>query len=809
MLKNQNIFPKNDYSPESTVKRNLQGKDVSKLKHTWKAKWITHPSSSTLDYGVFLFRRSFDLEKIPAEFIVFVSADNRYRLFVNGISVCFGPALGDLEHYRYETIDLAPYMKNGRNVIAVEVVNFGEFRRGAQLSFQTAFILQNDAIYGININTGENGWKVIQNMAYQDIPFLPEDLNAYYCAGPGDRLDGNVYPWGWEKVDFDDNTWLIPRAATVEFAVGRGFLYGSTWFLVPRKIPFMEEIPQRFKNIVRAVGIEVSDSFLEGKNPIIIHSNTIVSVLFDQGVHTVAFPELRLSSGKGSKIKITYAEALFKKLSNDENNSDGHMDKIDRKGNRNETEGKEIFGVYDIFYPDGELNRLFRPLWKRTFRFVQLDIETGSEYLILNDFSSIFTGYPFKEKAQFNSDDPEIDKIWKVAWRTLRNGACEIFQDTPYYEQLQYIGDTRLSSLVSIYVSGDDRLMRKAIEQFDDSRIPEGLTQSRYPACIKQIITPFSLYWVGMLHDYYMYRNDPEFIKRFLPGIRSVLEWFEKRIDKRGMLTNLEWWSFTDWVSAFPNGIPPGADDGYSANIAMQYIYSLNNAVDIFKYFGWQVEADKFDALAKNMKKAVYDLCFDQSKGLFAETPEKKMFTQHTNIMAILSDTLDEKIRHNVMHKILDDENIVEATLFFKFYLFRALQKTGMGDEYLNQLTPWKKMLANGLTTFAESDHNPRSDCHSWSATPCFDLLHIVAGIYPSEPGFSRITIEPNFGDLNHIKAQIPHPDGELIKVDLIKFGDGGIKGTVSLPKGCRGSFVWNNVSFNLETGSQNIFIQN
>jgi len=354
-------------SPESTVAVNYQGKDFSMLKHTWAAQWITHPTASTLDYGVFLFRRSFDLKSKPQEFIIYVSADNRYRLFVNGRSVCFGPALGDLEHYRYETIDIAPYLKSGKNLIAAEVVNFGEFRRGAQQTFQTAFILQSDRAAEIDINTSLEGWKVIRNDAYTDIPFLPADMNAYYCAGPGDRLDAKLYPWGWQEIDFNDSGWLKPRSATVEFAVGRGFLYGSTWFLVPRKIPFMEEKPQRFKCIVRTKGLDISNDFVMGHKKITIPSNSRVSILFDNGVHTVAFPELTVSAGKGSKIKITYSEALFKSLT--KLKSDGHISLVDRKGNRNKTTGKEIFGVYDIFYPDGSQNRIFRPLWKRTFRF--------------------------------------------------------------------------------------------------------------------------------------------------------------------------------------------------------------------------------------------------------------------------------------------------------------------------------------------------------------------------------------------------------------------------------------------------------
>jgi alpha-L-rhamnosidase len=562
---------------ESNATVNEEGKDISQLKHTWNAQWITHPTESTLDYGVFLFRRSFDLNSKPDSFLIYVSADNRYRLFVNGEYVCFGPSVGDISHYRYETVDIAKYLKTGKNTIAAEVVNFGEFRRGAQQTFLTAFILQSAKENNFDIDTGDGQWKVVKNRAYEYIPFTSDSVRGYYAAGPGDRVDASKYPWGWQNPDFDDSGWQTPRKAMVEFAVGRGFLYGSTWYLVPRTIPFMEETEQRFKKVARFSGSETDDNFILGNHPVAIPPNTKASILLDQGVHTVAYPELLLSGGKGSKIKATYSEALVFNEVLEENYVDGNQNLNDIKGDRNIIEGKSIFGVYDVFCPDGEKNRLFKPLWMRTFRYIQLDIETAEDSLVIHDYKSVYSAYPFKEIAKFSTDDPLLSEIWKVAWRTTRNSSGELIQDSPYYEQLQYIGDTRLISLITIYVSGDDRLMRKAIKTFDDSRLPNGLTQSRYPSYINQVIPTYSLLWIGMLNDYYQYRNDPEFIRQFLPGMRNVLEWFEQKMDSTNLITNLEWWNFIDWAPEFSNGIPPGADDGYSAMVALQYVYFFNS----------------------------------------------------------------------------------------------------------------------------------------------------------------------------------------------------------------------------------------
>ncbi len=797
------ILCNNDmYSQESLVTKNHQGKEFTMLKHAWKAQWITHPTESTLDYGVFLFRNSFKLSSIPDEFVVYVSADNRYKLFVNGEQVCFGPSVGDINNYRFETIDISDKLNVGNNVIAAEVVNFGEYKKASQQSFQTALILQSAQDSIVDINTGSSNWKVIKNEAFSVIPFTSDSLNTYYAAGPCDKVDASKYPWGWNQQSYNDENWLNPRNATVEFAVGRGFLYGSTWFLVPRTIPFMEERYEEFKTVVRTEGIKVCNDFLKGENPIKIPGNSKVSILIDQTYHTTGFPELYYEKGKNSKIKITYAEALFKDIDPNEKITDGNLLFVDLKGNRNVIENKSIFGYYDIILSDGGKNRVFKPLSRRTYRYIQLDIETEKEELIIQKYHGVYSGYPFKENAKFQTNDKFLSKVWENSWRTLRNSSEESFFD-PYYEQLQYIGDTRIESLISLYVSGDDLLMRKALKQFDDSRLPEGLTQSRYPSYIVQIIPTYSLLWIDMLHDYFMYRDDPEFLRQFIPGIKSVLEWFIERIDSTGMVSNLSWWNFTDWTSDFPNGIPPGADDGYSANVALQFVKSLLHASELLKYFDDEYHSEKYNRIAHNIQKSVLDNCYDEEKGLIAETPEKKLFSQHTNIWGILTDTFAKQNQKKIMNKIISDASLIQSTIYFKFYLFRALQKSGLGNLYLEMLQPWKNMIDSGMTTFGETDINPRSECHAWSASPNFDFLHTVAGIYPEKPSFSFVVIEPNLGYLNELNVEMPHPNG-MIKVFYKKNGE-KLEANITLPSKINGEFRWRGKSIDLIGGSQEI----
>jgi hypothetical protein len=761
------------------------------LNKRWNAQWITHPSASVVDYGVFHFRKNFELKEQPLEFIVHISADNRYRLFVNGKAACFGPARADLEHWAFESIDIASYLKPGRNVIAAVVWNFGELKPWAQFSIKTAFIVQGNSNREEIVNT-DTSWKVIQNKAYTPAPASSKETSGQFVVvGPCDRVDAALYPWDWETQGYIDKSWLRPR--TLDAAHPGGVGTDINWELTARRIPLMEQQSQRFSSVRRTSGSSLPDGFLLGKTSWIIPPNTKITVLFDQGSLTTGYPEMRVSNGKGSLIKLTYSESLF--------------DSKGSKGNRNDIDGKTILGYSDYFLPDGGSDRLFRPLWFRTWRYLQLEIETNNEPLQINNFSSEFVAYPLKENAVFESDNPDLKNIWNAGWRTARLCANETYFDCPYYEQLQYVGDTRIQALISLYVSGDDRLVRNAILNLSESQFYEGLTRSRYPSANPQIIPPFSLYWVDMVHDYWTLRDDPEFIKGFLPGIENVLAWFSQRIDKEtGMLGKVPYWNFVDWAVEWAwnndkgiGGVPAGGfRDGNSSILSMQFAYAAQRAAELFRFYGQPVQAENYSLIARNLTKAVYEQCWDESRGYLADTPDKKDFSMHAQIFAVLTNTIPEDKQKGFVERFINDKKLIQPTMYFRFYLTQALKKTGLADHYVETLGLWEDMLQKGLTTFAENPDPARSDCHAWSASPDYDFLATIAGIRPGMSGFKTVEIEPSLGKLTFIRGQMPHPAG-IISFDLKRTGLDGISGEIILPEGITGIFKWNGKSINLK----------
>ena len=754
----------------------------AELSRPWTARWISVADSPAFDYGVYHFRRTFELPERPARFVVHVTADNRYQLFVNGTRVAWGPARGDLDHWRYESVDLAPHLAAGRNVVAALVWNFGTHAPQAQQTHQTGFLMQGDGEAEKVIDTGK-AWTAIRDQSYAPIPLPPAEIHfQYYVAGPGDRVDAALYPWGWETSGFDDSAW--PAAREGPRGAARGEVDSpSRWMLVPRSIPPMEEAPLRFARVRRASGVTVPPAFPARPAAFTVAPRTRATLLLDQDHLATAYPELTVSGGRGSTITLRHAEGLYKPGTK-------------QKGNRDEVEGKEMRGLQDTFVTDGGARRTFRPLWWRTYRYVQVEIETADDPLTVDDVAATATGYPFERKARLETGRPELDRILDVGWRTARLCAHESYMDCPYYEQLQYAGDTRIQALVSLYMTGDGRLVRNAISHLDDSRTSDGLTQSRAPTRLQQYIPPFSLWWIGMVHDYWRYQDDPGFVKRMIPGVRAVLSAFAPWQREDGSLGAMPWWNFVDWTKPWPRGVPPDGSGGAggrttgSAALDLQLLLATDEAADLEDAVGSPARAAELRAMGGRLRSSVQQAYWDGSRGLYADTRARDSFSQQANVLAVLAGLASGGDARGIMDRVLAEEGLTPASIYFRHYLHAALARTGQGDRYLSLLGPWRDMLAEGLTTWAETnDPEVRSDCHAWGASPNFELFRTVLGIDSAGPGFRRVVIRPYLGDLSRASGSMPHPRGE-IAVSLSRVA-GGLHAEIDLPAGVAGELVW------------------
>jgi hypothetical protein len=770
------------------------------------AEWIGSAQAKVADVKkapiALQFRREITVTAKPRSFPVRVSADQRFVLYVNGERIAAGPARGDLLHWRYETIDLAAYLKKGANVIGAQVWGDGRAAPLAQISSGTTgfYIAAENADQAALIDSG-SAWSVRvdgSRTVSAGMPQLIQQVGAtYYAAGAPEKIDASLQMRDWNQLKTVVSDWQPAVPLTFETA---------PWQLVASAIPQMRYDKIDSGRLVRAKGVETT-AF--PKRAVTIPANTEAALLIDAGRLLAAYPVLRTSQGAGAEVKLTYTESLYDPAQKRGGYKGGWV----RFADRDHVGDGLTLGLTDNFKPDGGVDRLFQPFWWRVWRFVEIKIKTADHPLTLEGFDTFETGYPFQQRGRFISSDSQLNEIWRIGWMTGLLDAHETYMDTAYWEQLQYIGDTRIQMLLSYEVSGDPRLAIQAIDAFAASRHLEGVPQSAWPSTTKNLIPPFALLWVGTLHDYWMRQPDAAVVTRNLPAMRSVFDWFAPYVNERGLLGAMPGWPFIDWAGELDGAKLRNTGKGPdSCVITLMYYGALREAAEMEDAMGDVEYKNQNLTQAERVKKGLELQCWDEQRGLFADTPDKATFSQHANVLAVLYDVVPKAKQAQLLDKIIlpaggiDAPNgITASTYYFSFYLARALEHAGLGDRYLDLLQSWRKLLAQNFTTWPETPDPTRSDSHAWSAHPTSGLLTYVAGIQTAAPGFARVRIEPHLGELTKLDAAMAHPKG-LIETEY-KVKNKRLTATVKLPKGIDGEFVWAGVARPLKGGTNRIEI--
>ncbi len=771
--------------------------DPSLLEGRWKARWISMPGEAVNVYGVYHFRKSVNLTDVPERFVVHVSADNRYKLYVNGRLVSLGPARGDVYNWNFETVDIAPYLQTGTNVLAAVVWNYAEQKPIAQMSLnQTGFILQGNTAAEAMVNT-DASWRCLRDEAYA--PWRGGSVRGYFVVGPGEQFTAAAYPWGWESPDYDDSRWK-PAVAGMEGAVKGARDYPGR-LLVPSPIPpFRLEI-ERLSAVRQAEGINCPADFLKKPVSLTIPAHTKVRLLLDHNQLTTGYFSLLFSKGKAAEVTVGYAEALYE----DKVSATTKTYSLNTKGNRNEVAGKRFIGYEDKLIADGGENRLFTSLWWRTWRYVELTIQTAGEPLVMQDVYGTFSAYPFTNATQFSAPgNDRLGKILEIGWHTARLCANETYMDCPYYEQLQYFGDTRIQAMISLYNTTDRYMVKNAIEQGRQSIVADGITMSRYPSSVHQFISSFSLWWICMGHDYWMYRGDEAYMQTLLPAYRGVLAWYEQWLKPDSSLGYVPHWFFADWAAGFDYGEPVREKDGNSAFQDLMYLLTLDAVADMEEAIGLPVMAVHYREIATRIRETMMPKYWNATRGLFADTHDHRSYSQHVNALAVLAGIVKGNEATSVVTRMLQDTTIIQATIYFRYYVHQALDKAGLGDQLLDRMQIWYDQMALGLTTWAEMPEPSRSDCHAWGASPNIEFFRIILGIRSAAPGFAKVLISPSLGQLKEVSGVMPHPKGVISATYRID-KKGKLTAHLILPEGVTGLFVWKGKEHQLMAGKQTI----
>jgi hypothetical protein len=745
----------------------------------WNAQWIwpqeEEGTASRKQHKRVYFRRVFELPDGDSETYslnLAITADSRYRLFVNGQRLWAGPCKGHGHVQYYEEFSLDDVLQPGLNVLAVMVVHYAgtmpfELGEDGPLSIWRsqkggllveAEVMKNGQLIQ-ELNT-DVSWKSIRDRSYRLQPFP-----IMRWMGGLEEVEGDVALLDWTLPEYDDNAWF---AAGVVQPVRDDYGQLTPWQLAERPIPLLYEREQLFLKLMRSSSGEGNALFDHGQSlelrneagevplpsaGIHVEAGKHLWLELDAGELITGYPQLKLLGGEGSRITLLYAECYEEETGDDV---------IRRKAVRDDMQEHVLRGGYDSYYPAGYGNsvqmEIYEPFWFRTFRYVRLEVHTGTEPLTICGFSYIETGYPLLHKGSFHCSDERYNQLWELSVRTLQRCMHETYEDTPYYEQLQYSMDTKLMMEFTYLLSGDDRLARRAMEDYRASQLPNGILQSRYPSVLPQVIPSFSLYWIGMIHDHYRSFGDLALVNRYRLALLSVLDWFDQHLTPQGLVnrTPRQYWNYFDWVEEWPLGAPDCTEAAPATVLSLMYAATLEQAAELLAASGWTQIAIELRQRKAGINAAVLDCCRQPNSLMFRDSPQAASTTQlsqHTQVWAILAGTVDAVEGAKLLEETLADTSLAKLSLPMSYYLFRALEFCGLYDRSFELWARWLKQLDLNLTTLPEMDSaGTRSDCHAWSALPITEFTRGILGV---RQGIEGITIKPHCGELQQASGTV------------------------------------------------------
>jgi hypothetical protein len=780
----------------------------SHMRAAWDAKWIG-PEHYDPDQS-YLFAYKLELNH-QGKVRVHVSADQRYILFLDGKCLGRGPERGDLRHWMYDTYDFDFKGKHTLVAITWWISAFGPTPPAeAQQSVRPAFIAYAEGEAGKTLSTGHADWKV---RPIEGVTFTSARMtNNYYAIDPRINVDGRAYPWGIETGAGDN--WAPARHVTPPALASLVTESLPFWLMRPAMLPPMT-YSQREAGVVRFVDAPTTDepvlppvvnasnheketdgwsAMLAGK-PLTIPKNTRRRVIIDLKDYFCAFPALTVSGGRDARVSIRYAE----RLRHYDYTKEETIDKPDDRS-RDNIDGRAFIGYGDALICDGSSNRTFEPLWWGAGRYIQITVSTADQPLTIEAFKLFDTGFPYQFESTFDASDERLKAVIPLGIRTLQMCSHETNMDCPYYEQLNYTGDTRLQSLVAMTYARNDELVRKAICLFDWSRTGDSWPSSRWPVRVVQTIPPFAMWWVAMVYDYARYRGDRAFVAAAMPGVRSIIERWRQQIDDRGLLTMPYGWNFVDWVSGWPSGVATMTPGDPCGVLHWQMVYTLRIASELETMLNEPLLAQRHVQTASAMAATGERTYYDPKRQMLAIDVGRTKFCEHAQVLALASGYLSQPLVEPVSRVLTNPPGGIPTTsIYFSHYTFEALGAINRIDTLIERMRLWFDHRKSGLYTTIESPEPTRSDCHAWGAHPLYHYFATILGIQPGSFGFERVVVQPRLGPLEWASGEMVHPKG-TIKAEIRKSGN-GITGQIVLPESVAGELRYAETVLSLKPG--------
>ena len=735
--------------------------------------WIWPEGTLYLNNCLAQFRRDFELSKVPAKAPFFLTADQSYRLFVNGKYVCRGPARGYQSHWPFDEIDLRSYLKTGHNFIAVEAYNpgVGTF----------SYIHEGDAGFlcaaeweELQIHSNKEEWKMRRS--------------------PGNRSDVARFSFqmGYQE-DFDasrdDLSWITsetpPAWKEPERFRWRGILeFGRPpWDSVEaRGIPFLREslcIPFVSAWSTGKMSSGWRDCFniawqWAGAEYRSIRQwfagDSLPARKTKDGLCFIATP---VPGNEFRAITLSLGEIRIGTLGIELENCTGE-EIVDCYYHQSVPDGIPTYmlpvGVGELALAtrlrtaSGKCGRMFYSLQGTReitliFRAVSRPLKVKAVWRLAE--------YPFLSRGKFETSDRELNEIWQICRATQQACASDAYMDTPWREQGQWWGDARVQARNSFFLDGDPRLLVRGIRSIAGQSAPNGLTSGVAPCCRKGMILPdFSLTWILTIYDLYWQTGSLKLFREQHRRIRRILSYFDKSMQDGIIHVDSRYWLFEDWADLPKEGFP--------TFLNLWHLYVLMHYQKLLSAAG--LDDTRIGALIAFRSKLLTDCFFDADRGLFIagrddSGNELKTPSVHDQVLAILCGLVPKSWESMVEKRLLPflrDEKCDYAcpTSFWCTYLFEAARKLGYDREVLHFIrTHWSRMVPDGGTW----EHlnwvrdEGQSCSHAWSAHPLSHLVEILLGLEQLAPAWTQMAVSPQWELLpDSGRICFPAPQGVL-----------------------------------------------
>ena len=426
-----------------------------------------------------------------------------------------------------------------------------------------------------------------------------------------------------------------------------------------------------------------------------------------------------------------------------------------------------------FFDKDGE----YTGLQVHSIGALKIKATNESDYDAVITPEIITVNYPAPSLAKTVTSDTVLNEVLDVCAHTLKICRQHIHLDSPcHYEPLACTGDYYIESLMTVFSYGDMRLA-----EFDVLRTAELLRCNNG----RMFHTTYSLIWVLMLYDVYMYTANIQLLEDCKDALIILLDRFKTYIGENNIIEYPPDYMFIDWL--YIDGIslhhPPKALGQTCLN--MFYFGALEKAQEIFNILGDDTKADECKNNAKTLKNAVNEILFDKDRqmyfeGLTTPSPEymisndlpqnttKKYYRKHANILAAYFGICDKEMCKNLIHRIMSDEIEGVYQAYFAHYLMEAVLRNDLRNDYTLKLAEqWKRHIKDCPKGLTEGFYPPEptysfDHSHAWGGTPLYSVPIALSGLKMIKPGFEEISLSPSLLGLEKATVEIPTPYGNI-----------------------------------------------